>query len=211
MRRSAEKFFLPGRAGALEAMLEARADAEPAGAAVICHPHPLHGGTMKNKVVHTLARAFVNLDFYALRFNFRGSGRSEGAYDDGRGELQDALAAIEWLRNQSPNVPLWVAGFSFGAAIAVRAAAQVPVQGLISVAPAASRFAGSMDSQPECPWMIIHGENDEVVDVNETIEWINRLQPGPELTVFPETTHFFHGKLVLLRESVENFVTANSG
>lgn len=201
--------FLEGPAGSLEAVLEFNQGENPVGSAVVCHPHPLHGGTMDNKVVHTLARAFIRLNFRVLRFNFRGAGKSEGKYDDGRGELRDALAAIGWMRDQAPGLPLWIAGFSFGAAIAIRAAVETGPEGLISVAPAASRFADDLDSQPDCPWLIIHGEKDEVVDVNETVEWVNELEPGPELTVFTDTTHFFHGKLVLLRESVENFVRAN--
>jgi alpha/beta superfamily hydrolase len=211
MRQSAEQFFLQGPAGRLEAVLEHPKAPEPVGNAVVCHPHPLYGGTLDNKVVHTLARAFVKLNFRALRFNFRGAGESDGEYDEGRGELQDALAVIEWTRRQVSEVPLWIAGFSFGAAIAIRAAVQTEPQGLVSVAPAASRFAAQTQSQPGCPWLIIHGEYDELVDVDETIDWVNDLEPGPELVVFPKTTHFFHGKLVPLRKAAENFVKANSG
>lgn len=209
MRRSAEKFVLEGPAGGLEAVLESREGATPIANAVICHPHPVHGGTMDNKVVHTLARAFIGLNFRVLRFNFRGSGDSEGDYDEGRGELQDALAAVTWMRKSGPDLPLWIAGFSFGAAIAIRAAIETRPEGLISVAPSVARFAGGMDQQPECPWLIIHGDQDELVDVNEIVDWVNKLDPGPELSVFQDTTHFFHGKLVLLRHTVEEFVSAN--
>jgi alpha/beta superfamily hydrolase len=210
MRRSAEKFFLDGPAGQLEALLESREDVTPAANAVICHPHPLHGGTMHNKVVHTLARALIGIGFRVLRFNFRGVGKSGGDYDDGRGELQDALAAIAWMRSAAPELPLWIAGFSFGAAIAIRAAMEIRPDGLISIAPSVARFADGMDNQPHCPWLIIHGDNDELVDVDETVKWVNELEPGPELSVFQDTTHFFHGKLVELRQAVEVFVDANS-
>ncbi len=165
---------------------------------------------MHNKVAHTLARAFVRLDFEALRFNFRGTGKSEGEFDEGNGELLDALAVVQWMRERNPALPLWLAGFSFGAAIAIRAATETEPDGLISVAPAASRFVAGMDSQPTCPWLIVHGDQDELIDINESVEWVNQLDPGPEMTVFPDTTHFFHGKLVLLRQVVEEFVTANS-
>lgn len=165
---------------------------------------------MHNKVAHTLARAFVHLNFAALRFNFRGTGKSEGEYDDGRGELLDALAAVEWMRDRNPGLPLWLAGFSFGAAMAIRAATESDPEGLISVAPAAFRFAGDMSSQPDCPWLIVHGDQDELIDIDESVEWVNQMEPGPELVVFSKTTHFFHGKLVLLRQAVEEFVTANS-
>lgn len=210
MRLSAENLFLDGPAGQLEAMLENLESSTPSGIAVVCHPHPEHGGTMHNKVAHTLARAFVRLNFVALRFNFRGTGKSDGEYDEGRGELLDALAAVEWMKVRNPGLSLWLGGFSFGAAIAIRAAIESDPEGLISVAPAAFRFAGEMSSQPDCPWLIVHGDQDELIDINESVEWVNELEPGPELVVFPETTHFFHGKLVLLRQAVEDFVTANS-
>ena len=111
------------------------------GQVVIAHPHPLFGGTMHNKVAYTLARAFVQLGYAALRFNFRGIENSEGEYDKGVGELDDALAAISWMRARDPGARLWLAGFSFGAAIAVDAAVDTAVDGLVSVAPAITRYA----------------------------------------------------------------------
>jgi len=195
---------IDGPAGRLEALLEEPADA--AGAAVICHPHPRHGGTMHNKVVHTLARAFARLGFATLRFNFRGTEGSEGEYDEGVGELDDALAAIAWMRSRQPGKPIWVAGFSFGAAIAIRAAVAEPVDGLISVAPAVSRFAANLEGQPRCPWLIVQGDEDELVDVEETIAFVNSIEPGPELLVLEGVEHFFHGRLVDLREAVMDFV-----
>ncbi|MFQ5547140.1 MAG: alpha/beta hydrolase [Woeseia sp.] len=210
MRPLLENIFLQGPAGRLEAILESQRGLEPLATAVVCHPHPAHGGTMHNKVVHTLARAFVGQRFDVLRFNFRGAGSSEGEYDEGRGELLDALAAAHWMRNRDPALPLWLAGFSFGAAIAVRASIEAQPDGLVSIAPAVSRFADDMTSQPGCPWLILQGDQDELVDVDETVELINRLDPGPELTIFTDTTHFFHGKLVLLRQAVQDFVAVNS-
>jgi alpha/beta superfamily hydrolase len=210
MRRSAENLLFDGPSGKLEGLLEYQQDSTPTGIAVVCHPHPAHGGTMHNKVTHTLARAFLHLDFAVLRINFRGTGKSEGEYDGGEGELLDALAAVQWMRNRYPGSRIWLAGFSFGAAIAIRAAVETHPDGLISIAPAASRFAADADTQPSCPWLIVHGDRDELVDVNETVEWINRLEPGPELAVFQDTTHFFHGQLVRLRQVVEDFVRANS-
>ena len=210
MRLSAENLELAGPAGTLEGLLEYQRDSPPLGNAVVCHPHPVHGGTMHNKVAHTLARAFVHLEFSALRFNFRGTGESEGEYDEGKGELLDTLAVVQWMRERRPGLPLWLAGFSFGAAIAIRAAIEMEPDGLVSIAPAATRFATNSDSQPNCPWLIVHADQDELLDINESVAWVDQLEPGPELTVFPNTTHFFHGKLVLLRQAVEEFVTANS-
>jgi len=205
-----ETVWLQGRAGRLQAIVEEPAATMPTAAAVICHPHPRHGGTMHNKVVHTLARSFVRLGFAALRFNFRGTEESEGVYDNGNGELDDVLTAIEWMQHRYPERPLWLAGFSFGAAIAVRAAVTTTIDGLVTVAPAVRRFATNLRTQPRCPWIIVQGDEDELVDVDATIEWVNRLEPGPELLVIPGAEHFFHGKLLVLRESVMDFVGKHS-
>lgn len=201
-----EKLFLDGPAGRLQAVLEVESGDAPHGAAVVLHPHPQHGGTMHNKVVHTLARSFVRLGFATLRFNFRGTESSDGDYDEGRGELMDALAAMDWMRKRYPQLPLWLAGFSFGAAIGIRAAVEQRVDGLISIAPAVYRFASGLETQPECPWLIVQGDKDELVAIDETVAWVDGLAPGPELLVMPGAEHFFHGRLVELREAVTGFV-----
>ena len=202
---------IPGPAGKLESIFEFPGDGEILGAAVVCHPHPQHGGTMHNKVAHTLARSFVRSGFAVLRFNFRGTEGSEGDYDEGVGEVDDALAALHWASQQYPNVPIWLAGFSFGAAVALKAAVAEAVDGLITVAPAVSRFANGLETQPQCPWLVVQGDQDELVDIEETIEWFNSLAPGPELAVLPEAEHFFHGRLVDLREVVTEFVQKKAG
>ena len=201
-----EKLFIAGPAGRLEAIYELPAGAAPAGAAVVCHPHPQHGGTMHNKVAHTLARSFLRSGFATLRFNFRGTEGSDGHYDQGVGELDDALAALNWIRDRHTAVPVWLAGFSFGAAIAVRAAVDSPVDGLVSVAPAVYRFANRLEGQPACPWLVIQGDEDELVPVDEIVEWVDSLEPGPELLVLPGAEHFFHGRLNDLRAAVMEFV-----
>lgn len=201
-----DEMYLDGPAGRLEALLEAPGDAEPRANALVCHPHPEHGGSLGNKVVHTLARAFLGRGMRALRFNFRGVGASGGQFDDGRGELDDALAAYDYLSSRWPDTPIWAAGFSFGAAMAARLTMRRRVAGLVTVAPAVRRFAADIDEPPDCPWLIVQGDQDEVVPLDETLEWVNALPPGPELEVFPDTGHFFHGKLVPLREAVDRFV-----
>jgi len=201
-----ESLFLDGPVGRLEAVYEAPAEIDPTAAVVVFHPHPQHGGTMHNKVAHSLARAFVRMGFAALRFNFRGTERSDGQFDDGVGELDDALVATAWMRAKLPEAPLWLAGFSFGAAIAVRAAVEENVSGLVSVAPAVSRFATGLERQPDCPWLIVQGDEDELVGVDETIAWVNSLSPGPELLVLRGAEHFFHGRLIDLRQVVTEFV-----
>ncbi len=208
--RRPESLFIPGPVGRLQALLESPGRDPASGTVVVCHPHPQHGGTMHNKVAHTLARAFLRLGFHALRFNFRGTEDSEGRFDNGAGELDDALNVIAWARERGLPDPLWLAGFSFGAAIAVRAAATTEVAGLISVAPAVARFAAGLKTQPACPWLVLLGDEDELVDLDETIEWFNGLEPGPELQVMRGAEHFFHGRLPELRGAVETFVTAAS-
>jgi alpha/beta superfamily hydrolase len=192
-------------------MLDLPRDTEPVGAAVVCHPHPQHGGTMHNKVAHTLARTFSRLGFAALRFNFRGTEGSEGRWDEGRGEVDDALAAAHFMRTAYRGLPLWISGFSFGAAMAIKAAQRESFAGLVSVAPAVSRFHADPGPQPGCPWLIVQGDADELVAADETIAWVNSLEPGPELVILPDAEHFFHGRLVDLREAVTAFVSAYLG
>jgi hypothetical protein len=201
-----ENLKIDGPAGKLEARVDRPGEGTLEGCAVVCHPHPQHGGTMHNKVAHTLARAFVRSGYEVLRFNFRGTEQSEGTFDNGVGELDDALAAIEWMRARHGSYPLWLAGFSFGAAIAVKAAVTTHVDGLISVAPAISRFATGLESQPQCPWLVVQGDEDELVDIDETVTWFDSLDPGPELLVVNGAEHFFHGRLAELRDAVIEFV-----
>jgi alpha/beta superfamily hydrolase len=205
-----QRLQLDGPVGKLEALLEAPQETDVVGCAVVCHPHPLHGGTMQNKVAHTLARSFIKQDFMALRFNFRGVNESDGEFDEGRGELQDVFAAMDFLATGYPDLPLWLSGFSFGAVMAVHAAAERTPAGLVSIAPAVSRFARKLERQPDCPWLIMQGDQDELVDVDETISWVNDLDPGPELQILEGAEHFFHGKLVLLREAVQTFIAKHS-
>lgn len=206
-----ETLFINGPAGRLQAIVDRPGDASPRGSVVVLHPHPQHGGTMHNKVVYILARTFVQLGYVALRFNFRGTEQSEGRYDEGRGELDDSRAALAWLRDQQADGSVWLAGFSFGAAIAIRAAVEESVDGLISVAPAVERYASALERQPDCPWLIVQGDEDELVNVETTIAYVNTLKPGPELVVMQGVEHFFHGELQSLRDAVADFVTRNAG
>lgn len=194
-----EEVRIPGPAGDLEALVELPPEGGIAGFGVACHPHPLHGGTMDNKVVHALCRSFNELGRAAVRFNFRGAGESDGPYDEGVGETEDALAVVEWARRRFAG-GYWLAGFSFGAAVALHAAARDLPERLVTVAPPVGRLPVETETQPDCPWLIVHGEDDEVVDADGVVDWTNRLAPGPELVLLPEVDHFFHGKLTVLRE-----------
>lgn len=201
-----EQLFIDGPAGRLEAILEMPREQAPSGVAVVCHPHPLHGGTMHNKVAHTLGRAFLERGLAVLRFNFRGTEASEGEYDDANGEVDDALAAIAYMRERFEPAEVWLGGFSFGAAVAVKAAVREKLSGLVSIAPAVTRFAQGLNGQPDCPWLVLIGDHDELVAVDELVDWVDSLEPGPEVLVMEEAEHFFHGRLVEMRQHVVDFV-----
>jgi uncharacterized protein len=208
IRPSTERITIPGPAGSLEALLETPAGADAARVAVVCHPHPVYGGTMTNKVVHVLAKSFNERGVPALRFNFRGVGASAGSYDEGEGETQDALAAIDWALQRYPGAELWLAGFSFGGAIAVRAAVAREAKRLVTVAPAVHRFAVGKAQLPRCPWLLIQGDNDELVDAGEIQRWVATLAAPPKLALLPGVDHFFHGRLNELRSVVLEWLDA---
>ncbi len=198
-----EALTLDGPAGRIEVLLDTPAGALAPAVAVVCHPHPQHQGTMLNKVVHTLSRAFNDLQMPAVRFNFRGVGASEGAYADGLGETEDVLAVSAWAQRHFPGADLWLAGFSFGAAVVIRAALASPCRQLISVAPPVARMAKLLDgASPACPWLLIQGTADEVVLASDVEAWALGLSPAPELVLLPDVDHFFHGRLTLLRDTV---------
>ena len=169
------------------------------GTAVLCHPHPLLGGTLDNKVVLTLARAFVQLGYTSVRFNFRGVGASQGQWDGGRGEVDDALAVIDAQRAAA--LPLVLGGFSFGAYVASRAAARLgagqPAERLVLVGSAVLSFP--LAAVP-ADTLTVHGEHDEVVPLQAVFDWA-RPQSLP-VVVVPGAGHFFHGQLTLLKNIV---------
>lgn len=199
-----EPIEIGGPAGRLQALLEEPQEGPVARFGVICHPHPLHGGTLDNKVVHTLARALHDLGVPTIRFNYRGVGASEGRYDDGRGETEDALAVIGWGRQRWPGAAPWLLGFSFGGIIALRAAARAGARLLVTVAPAVGRMSG--ESAPDCPWLLLQGDADEVLDSAAVLDWASRRTPAPAVRVLKGAGHFFHGRLPELREAVKAFV-----
>lgn len=186
---------VPGPAGEIECAVDAPAGAV-IGTAVICHPHPLHGGTLDNKVVQTVARACVNLGWRSVRFNFRGVGASQGQWDDGVGEVADCLAVVAAMR--VPAEPLLLAGFSFGAFVAAQVAHELGthalVRRLVLVGPSTQK-----QRLPVVPanTLVIHGESDDVVPLSATLDWA-RPQALPVI-VFPGVGHFFHGQLSLLK------------
>jgi len=190
--------LIDGPAGPLEIAFQQPATGATA-LALICHPHPVHGGTMDNKVVQTLAKAFLELGYATMRFNFRGVGKSAGSFDEGIGETEDAAAALAWARAQVPAaLPLIAAGFSFGCFVQSRLLPRSQPQQLVLVGPAVSRF--QLAEVPK-DTLVIHGEEDDVVPLDAVMTWAR--PQGLPVTVFPGTGHFFHGRLTELKAVVK--------
>ena len=211
----AERLLVRGPVGNLEALIETPPAVSGHHFALVCHPHPLFGGTLDNKVVHTLARAFQDCGAATIRFNFRGVGSSGGEYAEGVGETDDALALIEHGRSRWPGAALWLAGFSFGGAVAIRAAADSSPALLVAAAPAVVRLERleldvSGTRTRSCPWLIVQGDADEVLPAPSVLDWASKVVPAPAVSVFKGGSHFFHGRLHELRETVAGFVRGAS-
>lgn len=192
-----ERLTVEGPIGAIEVVRNVPGPA-PRGIALVCHPHPLQGGTLDNKVVQTLAKTFFALGYVAVRFNFRGAGASAGTFDEGTGETEDALAVLADARRAlGESLPVALAGFSFGAFVQTRVASRVHAEGLVLVAPGVKRFP--LHDVP-ADTIVIHGEEDDVVPLSDVLEWA-RPQQLP-IVVFPGCGHFFHGRLPQLAHVV---------
>ncbi len=207
-----EAVTLAGPAGPLEAVTACpNAGLRMRGMAVICHPHPLYGGTFQNKVVHYLSRTFNELGLATVRFNFRGVGDSAGVYAGGKGEVDDLLAVLDWATAQRPGQELWLAGFSFGAYIALRAAPLRSIAQLVTVAPPVNFFQFADIVPPGCPWLLVQGDHDEVVPGAQVVEWANGMPQPPRTIVLPGVDHFFHGHLNELRMALLRALTDKAG
>lgn len=200
--------LITGPAGPLQASVAPPMSEAAPVVMIICHPHPLYGGTMDNKVVTTVARACYDLGIWSLRFNFRGVGQSAGQYSQGQGEIDDALALVAWVQRNFPGYSIWLAGFSFGGYVAMQTALRAEVSYLITVAPAVQY----LDVDPAhfnitCPWLVLMGEADELLSVEELKTWLTRV-PVPVTSVyFPDVGHFFHNNLVPLREELKRVLS----
>lgn len=213
MKINSENIILPGAIGALEACIDSLLDPLSRGQyiAICCHPHPQHGGAMGNKVIYTASRTLASLGVVSIRFNFRGVGKSEGEYAEGIGEQDDLLAVVNWCKQQYPSKKMILCGFSFGSHITAIQASKLKVNGLISIAPPIGRIdlidkKGLAFERPDCPWLIIQGDDDELVDATKVAEWAASFERQPSIIKMPGTTHFFHGKLPLLRTHIEGFI-----
>jgi len=217
MSESPERFpseagtvFIDGPAGRIEAAVDLPEPDDAVGAvAIICHPLPIEGGTMHNKVVTIVERALRESGLKTVRFNFRGVGESDGEYDEGRGETLDLLAVAEWVNATLPDHQLWLAGFSFGSYIALLGARHLPVKQMVSIAPPAGRWDFAAVLPPDCPWLVVQGEDDDIVNPQDVYDWIESLPEKPSLVRMPETGHFFHRRLMDLRGTVKNGVRKN--
>ncbi|WP_414613606.1 alpha/beta hydrolase [Stenotrophomonas pavanii] len=198
---------LDGPAGPLEVVVDlpkADVPAQPI-VAIVCHPLSTEGGTLHNKVVTMTATTLRELGIATVRFNFRSVGASAGTFDGGVGEQDDLKAVAAWVRSQRPHDRLWLAGFSFGSFVSLKAAAALQPEALISIAPPAGRwdFDGIV---PPARWLVIQGEQDEIVDPQAVYQWLDTLEFPHELVRMPETSHFFHRKLIDLRGALTHGV-----
>lgn len=198
-----EELLIPGPAGDIEVLTscpECYAEDKPI--AVICHPHPLYGGTMRNKVVHILAETFNAMGLRTVTFNFRGVEKSKGRYDRGVGESDDLKAVVDYFRRRYPRAPLWLAGFSFGAYVALRTHREVDAERLLLVAPPVGLFDFADLPEVEIPWLVVQGGKDEVIAPEAVSRWLQQRKKRPQLRWMADADHFFHGRLNKLRDSV---------
>lgn len=198
------QFLISGAVGALEVATLMPKDISAPITAVICHPHPLQGGTMDNKVVTTMVRTFRDMGICSVRFNFRGIGNSEGEFDNAIGEAEDLKAVCSWLKNVKPDDHLWLAGFSFGSYVASKVANNNPsVKQLINIAPAVTHYQFDKLTAIACPWLVVQGDEDEVITPTAVIEWAKSHKPAVQLIEMQGAGHFFHGRLIELRQLLQ--------
>jgi len=203
---------IDGAAGRLELKVNGLTAALVAqGVAVICHPHPLYRGTFDNKVCSTLARGFCEAGFIAVRFNFRGVGASEGSWREGIGEIEDLRAVVNWVQQQEPGLPISLAGFSFGGAIAAAYARDHAghLQRLILVSPAFGHYGFELDDALQLPVLITQGEVDEILPPELVYRWVQESSNDAVILVrFADTGHFYHGRLTELKKALLDFLSA---
>jgi alpha/beta superfamily hydrolase len=207
MKDFEKEFYILGNAGQIQAHghwgSETGSLFDQKKIAILCHPHPLHGGTMDNKVVTTLMRTYRDLGIHVLRFNFRGVGKSEGEFDHAKGEYDDLIAVIRWAITEFPEFELMLAGFSFGSSIAARASYHAPrLQHLCLVAPPIERYEYDRDAMFSVPLSVIQGDQDERVHAQGVYDWVLQLKSSVELIRYSEATHFFHGFLSQMKQDL---------
>lgn len=195
--------IVQSEAGQLELAISRESDAtSPKAVAIICHPHPLMGGTMNNKIVTTLAKLFQQKNRATVRFQFRGVGQSTGIFDQGIGETRDLLRIVDYAKEIfSPDIKIYLAGFSFGALVAWRSAYLISCEQLILVAPPVINFPMENTHPLPCPFIVLQGESDDIVSAQDVLHWCHtQARPPQNILTFKDTGHFFHGKLMELQE-----------
>lgn len=198
-----QKRLLPGAIGDLEVLIECPKPEQARSAlAIICHPHPLYGGSLDNKVVYMLAAALRQLGAITLRFNFRGVGKSRGEFAEGVGETEDLLRLSEWATSYFAPQQVWLAGFSFGSFVALRAHKRLAPQRLILVAPPVQRFKFEQTQLSKLPCLVLQGDADEVVEPGAVNTWVAQQTHQPTYQILTQADHFFHGRLTELRDHV---------
>lgn len=199
-----QNLIIRGPAGDLEALLvqpDGWEEQDPI--AICCHPHPLHGGTMHNKVVYILAKSYHELGAASLRFNFRGVGRSQGKFDNGLGEQADVLAVAAWLQQHYPRAPLWLSGFSFGAVVSLMTHTRIQPVRLLLAAPALELYPEALQLQVQTQdWILVQGGQDELVSPSAINDWLRQQQNKPRLIWLEQAGHLFHGFLNQIQEQV---------
>ena len=204
MKKKSETLLISGPVGNLEIRIKPSAlDVDNVKAVVISHPHPLYGGTMNNKVVTTMERAFSSLGYTTVAYNFRGVGESEGEYDSGIGEQADLIAVLDWLNAKYELTHKVLAGFSFGSYVSLNALAKCKVDAICTVAPPVGLYDFSVIGDVDIPWSLIQGGQDEVVSAQEILDWAMKQKNRPDLYWRDGASHFFHGELVWLRKIIE--------
>lgn len=204
MFQKTQSTLIDGPAGAIECRVgRVKQGERPPGLVVLTHPHPLYDGTMNNKVVTTMERAFAQMGWQTLAFNFRGVGRSEGSYDHGQGEQADLAAAVTWAQGMFGDLPLALAGFSFGSYVSLMQAKPLQASHLITVAPPVNLYNfGDLDLPENLHWHLVQGGQDEVVPPHKVINWMRGLNHRPDVYWREGASHYFHGELLWLKKVV---------
>ena len=202
-----KKIFLAGNAGKIE-LITKSVDTQDKLANhyfVMCHPHPLYGGTMHNKVVTTCTKTMSDMGFNTVRFNYRGVENSEGEYAFGKGEAEDLTVVLDWINAINPDAKILLGGFSFGCFVAYQVVNDFPnIERLLTIAPSVEHGDFNSCNEPKVPWHIIHGTEDEIVPIKKVEAWIAKLTCQPTCRKIADASHFFHGKLIDLRDELRD-------
>ncbi len=203
-------FLFDGPTGQLEALLAAPETQNSLNAiAVVCHPHPLHEGTLHNKITYMIAKTLIDHGIPTLRFNFRGVGKSQGSFANGVGEKDDLISAIEKMRQIFPDKHLWLGGFSFGSCMALKASHEENAKQLFTVAPPVKAIYFTNFTPPQCPWLLLQGLADEIVNAQDVLDWCSELESPPKILTYDGVGHYFHRRLGDIKSAITAHISKN--